>query len=181
MTCIVGLVGADRIYIGADSAGTDSQMGQTIRRDGKLFQNGPYLIGFSGSYRVGQLIQYAGLPEPAQNDDLPRFMVTTFIESVRQILKAGGVAQKKEEVESGGFFLVAIRGRLFNIASDYQVGESADPFDATGSGERSALGAMYAMKDATLGPTVKITTALEAAERYHAAVRRPFVIRELMT
>ena len=172
MTAIVGVVHDGRVYIGGDSAGS-SEYRITQRADPKVFRNGLYVMGFTTSYRMGQLLRHA-FEAPAPTGDLDKFMSTTWIDAVRECLKTGGWASRENEQESGGTFLVGIRGRLFSIGGDYQVGEAADGYDAVGSGNEIALGAMYA----TVGqpPKQRIRVALEAAERFNPGVRGPFTI-----
>ena len=62
---------------------------------------------------------------------------------------------------------------------DFQVGELHDPFAAVGCGMDLAHGALYALRDSDLDPESKVRLALEAAERFSAGVRRPFVIERL--
>jgi hypothetical protein len=171
VTAIVGLVHDDRVYIGGDSAGI-ADYSVTIRADAKVFRNGPYLLGFTSSFRMGQLLRYA-LQPPAPGTDLDRFMVTTFVDAVRDCLKAGGFATKDSEAESGGTFLVGVAGRLFRVEADYQVGESVDQYDAVGCGADIALGALHATAD--FPPKRRISLALEAAAKHSAGVRGPFV------
>lgn len=176
MTCIVGVVHKGKVYMGADSAGTNDALGSTIRVDKKIFQNGPYLMGFTSSYRMGQLLAYAfDPPKPHDDEDLMRFMVTDFINEARHCLITGGFAEKKDEVETGGNFLVGYKGRLFNVQSDFQVGESFHGFDACGCGEDLALGSLFTTKTQT-DPKKRIKTALMAAGEFSAGVRPPYHI-----
>lgn len=57
MTCIIGLENKGKVYMGADSA---SSNGYSINVSGnpKLFRSGPFLIGFTSSWRMGQLLQH---------------------------------------------------------------------------------------------------------------------------
>lgn len=176
MTCIVGLVDGGRVWMGGDSAGT-AGWDLIVRADRKVFRNGPYVMGFTTSFRMGQLLRHGfeppALPEPPA--DLEAFMATTFIDAVRERLKAGGWASKTNEQEQGGNFLVGVRGRLFEIGSDYQVGESLDGYAAVGCGDQVAHGALFASRGR---PAMdRIVTALVAAERFSAGVRRPFAVR----
>lgn len=123
MTAIVGLVHKNRVHLAGDSAGVGGYQ-LTVRADGKVFRNGPYVMGFTHSFRMGQLLRHS-LTAPHPEGDLDAFMVTTFIDAVRTCLKDGGHARKDSEQEEGGTFLVGIAGRLFTVYSDYQVGESA--------------------------------------------------------
>src|SRR5262249_25546320 len=132
-----------------------------------------YVFGFTDSFRMGQLIRYAFDP-PSPTERLDKFMATTFIDALRTCLKEGGYARKESEQESAGTFLVGVAGRPFRSGSDYQVGESVDAYDAVGSGDDLALGALYATSDRR--PKERIRIALSAAERFSAGVRRPFTI-----
>jgi ATP-dependent protease HslVU (ClpYQ) peptidase subunit len=173
MTAIVGLVHRKTVYIGGDSAGA-SGWSLTVRADSKVFHNGDYLFGFTTSFRMGQLIRYA-LEPPRPSGDTDRFMATTFIDAVRECLKAGGWARKDSEREEGGTFLVGVRGRLFTVYEDYQVAEAADGFAAVGCGDELALGALFATATTRMPPRRRIEVALSAAERFSAGVRGPFV------
>jgi len=174
MTCIAGVVHNGKVYIGGDSAGSFGHS-LNVRADRKVFKSGEFLYGFCGSFRMGQLLQHSlKVPDRNPDRDPHEYMVTDFINAVRECLKAGGYAEKHDDVETGGNFLVGYSGRLFQVESDYQVGEAFDGWDASGSGFEVALGALYATRK--LPPRKRIETALEAAERYGAYVRRPFHI-----
>lgn len=172
MTAIVGLVQDGAVHLGGDSAGV-SGWSMTVRADTKVFHNGPYLFGFTTSFRMGQLLRWAELPEP--EGDLERFMCTSFIDAIRTCLKAGGWAKTDAEREEGGDFLVGIGGRLFEVHSDYQVGEPADGYAAVGCGYDLALGALFATAHLEMDAEDRLELALEAAERFSAGVRAPFV------
>ena len=175
MTCIVGVVDGNRVVIGGDSAGVGGLHLQ-IRKDPKVFRNGPFLFGCTSSFRMIQLLQYAFVPPPHHPPELDdsAFMATAFVNAVRDCLKDGGFAAKDRDVESGGTFLVAYRGRLYEVADDYQVGEMADPYNAVGCGYSYALGSLYATEGQDA--EARVTKALEAAERHNAGVRGPWVI-----
>lgn len=191
MTCIVGLVHAPRgsrgkapektVYIGADSA---SVLGWTSRVTSlpKVFQRGPFLIGYTSSFRMGQLLQHA-LAVPPQGtgkkdqDDM-KFMVTVFAEHVRALLKERGMSKVEANSESGGQFLVGYRQRLYSIMSDFQVNEMADGYDAVGSGAEYALGALRALGP-EMPPKTRVRRALEVSAHFSMAVCPPFYVRSL--
>ena len=172
MTCIVGVVEGDTVWIGGDSAGVGG-LSLTVRADAKVFTNGSMVFGFTASFRMGQLLRHA-LTVPDHDPRVPveKYMATTFIDAVRACLKSHGWASKKDENEIGGDFLVGYRGRLFSIESDYQVGESVDGYAATGCAHDVARGALFATPGLAARPRVLL--ALEAAERCSAGVRGPF-------
>ena len=177
MTCIVGLIHKKKVYIGGDSAGT-AGLALTIRKDPKVFKVGKFLIGYTSSFRMGQLLRF-NLNPPAHYPDMDvlKYMVTSFIDKVRQCLKGGGYAAKKDEVEQGGVFLIGYKGRLFKISGDYQVGEAIDHYEAAGCGEDIAYGSLFS--SSKMKPRERIRIALEAAEHHSAGVRAPFIIQSI--
>jgi ATP-dependent protease HslVU (ClpYQ) peptidase subunit len=178
VTCIVGLVHDTNIIMGGDAAGV-SGTDLIQRKDGKVFINGSCIMGFTSSFRMGQLLRYRlKIPAQKEEQDLFDFMVNDFVDAVRDCLKTGGFAEKDKERESGGTFLVGYAGRLFEISSDFQVGESIDNFASCGCGSNYALGAMFATSG-TANPRHRVEAALKAAEHFSAAVRSPFTIMSL--
>ncbi|WP_085034631.1 hypothetical protein [Ensifer aridi] len=172
MTCIVGLVNNGSVHIGGDSAASSGHS-LTIRADRKVFRKQDFIFGFTTSFRMGQLLAHSfEPPERHAKTDVFAFMVTEFVNALRRCLQDGGFAQRHNEAERGGTFLVGYAGRLFKITSDYQVGESVDDLDACGCGEEIALGALFASRNSP--PHERLTIALKAAERFSTGVRGPF-------
>src|SRR6266446_9012271 len=174
MTCIVGLADKGRVFIGGDSAGVDGSYRLTVRADRKVFRNGDFVMGFTSSFRMGQLLAFNfNPPKPRLGTDLMAYMVTDFIDAARSSMKLGGYARVKEGAEEGGSFLVGYAGRLFHIADDFQVGESTHGFDACGCGDQIALGSLRSTRQWE-DPNARLKEALEAAEAFSAGVRGPF-------
>lgn len=178
MTCIVGIAQGGKVYLGGDSAGI-AGFDLTIRSDPKVFRKGPFLIGYTSSYRMGQLLRFRFDPpahHPPEMDPF-EFMATTFIDAVRECLSTGGYAKKENEQEEGGCFLVGYRGVLYCVGEDYQVGIASSGFDAVGCADAAARGALYATRGDD--PETRIRVSLEAAEHCNIGVRGPFVIERL--
>jgi len=176
MTCIIGLEQDGKVYIGADSG---CASGWTVRqtRLPKVFWRDPFLIGYTTSFRMGQILQHHLTVEPQDGEDDDMYMVCKFAEAVRKCLKEGGFAKVEHNVNEGGIFLVGYKGRLYRVSTDFQVNSMADGYDACGCGEDFALGAMYVLGE--LAPKVRIRRALEATACFCGAIRRPFVIRQM--
>lgn len=173
MTCIVGVERRGAVWIGGDSAGTASNMHQRVRKDPKVFVKGDFIIGFCGSFRMGDLLKHTlQLPEPQVGDDDATYMVNDFVNAVRDCLQE---ENKKGEEKLDPNFLVGYRGKLYNIEGDYQVGRPAAGFDAVGCGADVAIGAMH-VSAGSWNPRKRIQRALEASALNNAAVRPPFII-----
>ncbi len=180
MTCIAGILDKDGvIYIGGDSAGVGG-LGLHIRADEKVFVNNKMIMGFTSSFRMGQLLRYKfSPPEFFGQKDVYDYMVNDFINGVRKCLKDGGFAKKKDEVEEGGTFIVGYKSRLFYVQDDYQIGEMRENFIAVGCGDDIALGSLYSTKNTKMKSEERIELALKSAEQFSAGVRSPFVIKKL--
>ena len=174
MTCIVGLVHGDRVIIGGDSAGVTQGWGIQARNDSKVGNVGEFVIGFTDSFRMGQVLLYRFKP-PLIEGELMAYMVGPFIDELRRTLRSAGYAERINDRETGGTFLVGVRGRLFRISSDYQVGESRDAYDSVGCGADIALGSMYSSGLVIdNAPKARVMEALAAAQHFSGGVRQPF-------
>ena len=179
MTCIVATRERGSITVGADSLGS-SDYDCEVRRDPKIGCVGPYIFGYAGSFRVGQIILYDfEPPEPAYKtaDYLYPFMVTEFISKLRDTLKDAGAMSIKnmaEEVD-GGDIIIGIHGQIFYIQCDLQVGWPNQPFAAIGSGAPYALGAMHSAYKLKKRGNMLLYAGLEAAEAFSTGVRPPFI------
>lgn len=173
MTCIVGLQHDGKVTIGGDSAGV---LGYdiTVRADSKVFTLGPYVMGFAGSFRMGQLLHHTFKPKPPTGN-LDRFMVAQFIPGLMDCLKVGKWLYNENGRREGGIFLVGVNGRLFCIEDDFQVGHGIDGYLAIGCGDNIALGSLHSTTGQA--PRARVKAALSAAAHHSAGVTPPFVIK----
>jgi hypothetical protein len=180
VTAVVGLVHDGDVYMGADSAGSSTSY-IALRSDPKVFITGSYLIGYTTSFRMGQLLKYSfEAPKPPDtSDDLMRFMATEFIDAIRSCFKSGGWSEIEKNRETGGSFLVGVSGRLFEVEGDYQLSEETQGYAACGSGALVALGSMHTTAYTSFGPYKRIELALKAAEYFTPGVRGPYNILTL--
>lgn len=177
MTCIVGIVSDGKVFVGGDSAAAEGWEVRPTQLK-KVFRLGKLVIGYTSSFRMGQILQYHLNVPPEKKDDKDdlAYMASTFAEAVRSCLKDFGFSKVSENQEEGGTFLVGYKGKLYCVHSDFQVNEMIDGMDAVGCGRQYALGAMRVLEH--LPPEERITRALEVAAYFSAAVLSPFVVLE---
>ena len=176
MTCIVGYECDGKVFMGGDSASTGGT-NQRISKSDKVFTRGKFLIGYTSSFRMGQVLRFQlNVPHQSEDQEDYEYMCTTFVNSVIQLFKSSHFI--KDDANEGGTFLVGYKNKLYIVDNDFQVNISEDPFESCGSGSDIAMGAMKILHETCngLSPAKKITMALEAASRYNAAVRPPFII-----
>lgn len=176
MTCVIGLVESGKVWMGGDSA-SGSGLNMRISKIPKVWRQGEFLFGTSGSWRTSQVLMYKFAIKPQLDDtSIEQYMVSEFVESLRQCLKEAGLLKNGDNYEEGNIWgLVGYRARLFSIYSDLQVNEYADSLDTLGSGSEYAMGAMLALAH-TLKPRKRIRRALEIAATHNNGTAPPFTI-----
>lgn len=176
MTCIAGVVEKGTVYIGSDSIATNG-WNSLISQVPKVFRKGDMLIGYCGSFRMGQLIQYALKVEPQtdEQDDM-EYLVTTWTNAVRTCFRDGGILKADSGVETGVELLIGYRGALYQTAEDFQVNRYG-AIAAIGAGEQYALGALRALNEQP--PKKRIEAALKIAGELSAYVTGPYTVKKL--
>jgi ATP-dependent protease HslVU (ClpYQ) peptidase subunit len=179
MTCIVAIAQNGTVYMGSDHAASDDKSGWIIsRKEPKVFKVGQYGIGFTDSFRMGQILQYNWTPPkytPTKtNSGLDKFMRTKFIDSIKDAFSQHGFGSHSPGQDAeGGIFIVGVEGRVFTVDEDFHVGEAVVNYMAEGSGAMFALGALYATKNQK-NPKMRMKVALEAATEFSMSVAPPF-------
>jgi ATP-dependent protease HslVU (ClpYQ) peptidase subunit len=176
VTCVCGIVDRGAVHLGADSIAIAGYT-MEVRATPKVVRRDWFVIGCAGSFRAWDVLAYRFAPTPppaSPSFDLHRYMATDFVDELRTVLKAHGVMVVENNAEEvNASLIVGIRGRLFTLDDDLQVGESTTAYAAIGCGRDLALGALYAVGKKG-SPRSRLTTALRAAQTFSAGVRAPF-------
>lgn len=180
MTCIVGLIENGITYIGGDSCGSNGYS-KTIRTDKKVFKlkdTPNAILGYTSSFRMGQLLMYAtDLIDKRDEPNIDHeYLVTKFIPNVIKLFENGGYSRNKNGEKEGGSFLLGYKDMLYHIEDDYQVGIPIDNYDACGCGEYYALGSLKTTENLGLTPIERIHLALQSASKFSIGVSAPFYI-----
>lgn len=172
MTCIVAIEHEGAVYMGSDRAGSDGWGIGTVAA-AKTFQNGPLLIGYTTSFRMGQLLQHALVP-PTQTLtwDVDRWVATDLMAAVRATYGAHGWDEVESNKAVGGNFLLAVQGRAYEIQSNYSFIRNVSGEYAVGSGEMYAKGSLHSTRGRD--PMERLRMALEAAAEMSPSVAGPF-------
>jgi len=177
VTCIVGLVENGVVYMGSDSASSNGWTIGAVSHP-KLFDKGEFLIGYTSSFRMGQILEkYFAPPKQTKDEGNYEYLIGKVVEHVREIFKDHAFAETKDGAESGGTFLVGYRGGLYEIQSDYAVLEFDRQYGAVGSGYPMALGSLYSCWH--LSPVDRIKRSLQAAGFLTESVAAPYYFMKL--
>ena len=178
MTCIIGYIDKNKkLWMGADSVGATDSM-KTRRKDTKLFRNKDFLIGYTSSFRMGQLLRFKWNPPKQHNKSDYKYMCTDVIDSIRICLKENGYAKIQNNEEEIGTFLIGYKNKLYKIEEDLQVEECIDNFNACGSGVYFAIGALNILSKLNLSALEICKKTLETASKFNPFVGKPFVIKK---
>lgn len=172
MTCIAGLIDKNgKGYIASDSVGSNGH-NKSVYKNKKIFKKGNLLIGYTTSYRMGQLLEHnLTIPERKVGQLLDNYMYVDFVNAVRALFRDNGYLKVDNNTESGGTFLIITEGRIFKMEDDLCLLETSDNFDAVGSGQNFAQATLYILNKYTkLTPEKQLTEAIECASRYIATV-----------
>jgi ATP-dependent protease HslVU (ClpYQ) peptidase subunit len=145
MTCIVGIERNGKCYLGGDRAGSDDWSIEQVTEP-KIFKVNDLIIGYTSSFRFGQLIQYQ-MPEVKVVGEMPDIIYLSAVvaKEIRKLLKDDGYAAITNNEEVGGIALIGFNGKIYRLQGDYSVVRSGTGFNAVGSGDMVAKGAMHAM------------------------------------
>lgn len=160
MTTIAGMQHKTGCVIAADSQTTWGERPFNSFGIDKIVERNGYLIAVAGDGRAADILNYSWKPPRCNaSGDLYGFVVSKVIPSMRKALADGGWKDSSDSKDDNGIdALIAIRGQLFSIASDFTVLRDENGFYGAGSGGNYAVGALEAGAD--------IQTAVEIAMKY---------------
>ena len=190
MTCIIGMIHENKIYMGCDSAGVNEYGNASLTAIPKVFKrwNDSFIFGYSGSFRLGQILQYSF---PFGDEVVPiktpdEYMIGTFVGRLRDALNKEGFMKKENNLETmDANFLVGVKllednkPHLYCVQSDLQCTRFTPPVLSIGSGYQYALGAMTAYGRIDLNPMQRIEKSLEIAALHCSTVRGPFHVESI--
>ena len=146
MTCIVAMVEDGVVHMAGDKLGSNGYT-KSISERSKVFINGDFLMGYTTSFRMGQLLEFSWNPPEkmgSMSDD--KFFYFTVINSIKSLFKEDGFSGKSEE---GGTFLIGYKGKLYKVQSDYAVFEVTN-YTACGCGEDEAETVLFTFEKVQL-------------------------------
>ncbi len=183
MTCIVGLEYEGKVYIGGDSCSSNGDRYITSSEDKIFFvetRDDKFLIGGAGTSRGKDILTYNFNPTRANKDDSDdKFMRTIVVDAAKDAFKnCGHESASQGHQRSYNNFLIAYKGHLYKMGSDYAIINYHNTYAVIGSGQEVALGSLWTSRD-WKDPKKRIMTALEAAEAVISSVRSPMYIKTL--
>ena len=172
MTCIVAIETPTGVWMGGDRMASTTRNAIDMDQP-KVFRNGPALIGNCGSIRQHQLLQYVlSIPAHSLSWDVDRWVAVDLTRAMLEMAEQWKASYVKDNVSHSHNALLAIRGRCYELQSDYSFTRCRTGEYAIGSGYEYAFGALHATRGRE--PKERIRTALEAAAERCPTVAGPF-------
>ncbi len=179
MTCIVGLIDNNKLYMGSDSRVTTGHILPV--NDSKILIRENMLIGISGDVRYSNIIEhYLNIPYHRNDVLTMEYICTDFITSLRTIIEEQKFSEERNKVSSvpnDSMILIGYKNKLYSIWGDYSVVEFYDYY-AIGSGGSYAVGSLETTRNMNLDPKKRIELALESACKFSVWCAPPFNIIE---
>lgn len=179
MTCIVGLVKGDTVWLGGDRAATDGGLNRTLIKEPKVFEKNHIGFGVCGLPKVMDALQHAIEIPPYSGEDDKGYLVAKVIPAVREGLKKLECTEEHNGQQYfHGAMLIGFMGRLYQLEANFQLVESANGFGAVGSGAEPALGSLRSSKG---NPKDRLLEALKVSAENNAGVAPPFDVIAIKT
>ena len=175
MSCVVGLIDKGKVWMGADGIATTDEGEKRPIKTVKLISNGPYLFGFSGKVRPGQLLQPHYFDPPPNILDLPDALIELYGE------KGCLITTDEQTSVILNNILIGYKRKIYEILLDFQLNEVIGGFTAIGAGCLFAFGSLHtSFKLAPdMDPKERIKLALETASEYLTSCGPPYEIRSM--
>lgn len=182
MTAIAAFVDSKKtVWMGGDAAATGTSLDLSTLSHPKVLAKKGLVLGYSGSIRMGNILEHCFDPPPHDPDmRIEAYVCTSFLPSLRDAFASHCYAKSGAGEHMPSDFLIGHQGRILRIQSDFGLLCRNDPYDSCGSGEDICLGALHVLgHDKNADGRKVVLRALEAAEANSAAVRGPFTILKL--
>lgn len=146
MTCIIAKIHENKVHMVGDKEGSNGFITTTFTKTPKVFKVDDFLLGYTTSFRMGQILQYSWEPPKKSLDDSDDYYIYKHIvDSIKKCFVDNDFGHKPEDEFQAGNFLIGWKGRLFEMQNNLSLMEH-DEFASVGCGCYHAVAAMKTMK-----------------------------------
>lgn len=179
MTTLVGIQGRSWALLGSDTRITsDGAIYRMPKNQSKIVEVDGIMIASAGDVRGGNILEHGlKIPKVTVKSD-EQFITSYFIPAIRQAFSDAGYEKTLEGISTHETeFLVAYKGKIYEIDSDYSWVQDSRNIYALGSGGAIALGALATLVGDSITKTEARKWALKAldiASSYNADTAPPY-------
>ena len=172
MTCIVAMVFNNEVFMAGDLMGSNG-FTKKVYPDSKVFKNGDFVIGYTDSFRMGQILQYNWVQPPRIEGLTDRqFLQVDVIESMREAFNVYGYGSKEGREDIGGNFIIGYKGAIYEMQPNFSILKHED-FAAVGSGQYHAEASLALLSEEVATPeecVLALGKSIENAARFTTGV-----------
>ena len=117
MSTVIGVVQDGKVWMGVDSYATTADGDRRHMIVEKMFVNGPYLIGYIGAVRNGQVLKAHCFDPPENVLDFPDLIIDQF----RKKGCLGTTPETQTVMQEGNLLIATMDGKLYEILMDFQI------------------------------------------------------------
>jgi len=175
MTCIVAFKQNDNTYIAGDMLGSDGYSKKLIAQP-KVFKNGNLYIGYTTTFRYGQVLEHVWTPPRhiAQDKSDMRYLVEDVVPSLISCLKSANM-KELEGHQGFGECVIVYNKSIYRMQADNSMLPYED-FACCGSGEISAAAIMeWHTKDGQLNNSFSVEKLFETLSKVCVGVSKEHV------
>lgn len=180
MTCICGIAAEGKVWLAGDRMASNGFIKYESTRP-KVFKNGSFLIGYTTSFRMGQLLEFKWSEPPrisSKTDE--EYLFTDVIDSIKKVFKDNDWSSGDQGEDAGGQFLIGFRGKLYEMQPNFSL-MGCGVLASVGSGMYHAAATIYNLQKHTDLSTEEIMgEAIETASKFVVSVGSDFDIVEGM-
>jgi ATP-dependent protease HslVU (ClpYQ) peptidase subunit len=165
VTTIVGIQTATYAILGSDTQITYGERAFCGDGQNKILNRNGIIFGVAGDAYAGQILSHLwSAPTLKSTKDLDGFVASVIVPSMRSVLSNNGYDPDKERGNDGGIdILLAISGRLYQLASDLTYFRDKNGFHAIGTGGDFSLGYLYSKKNVLEGTETTVAKTIRSA------------------
>jgi len=179
MTIIVGFTKNNKVYIGGDKLASDSYFKEEIKSS-KVFKNKHLLIGFTTSFRFGDILEYSFEPPSDRKSYMSdkHYIVDSLIPAIRKTLEHNKYCDSDSTSESGTA-LIGYNGNLYKLQDDWSIIQNSTNIMAIGSGAEYALGALEVLHKTEKSPKKILSKVIKITSKYSPSVSKANTVLSL--
>lgn len=166
MTIVAAIETKEGTHFGCDAAGSSKGFIASYKQK-KIFRNGPFIFGVSGSFRLMQIIQWMKIV-----DDGESLCLSKFVLDLKAILRESEMFNGDSSESLPGSVLFSMNGKLYEMQNDWSILRSEAGYSAIGSGDAYVYGSFFSTE--RMDPKERIRIAMKASAKYDPNVQGPF-------
>jgi ATP-dependent protease HslVU (ClpYQ) peptidase subunit len=150
MTCIVAFRDEEEnIILAGDKMGSDSYS-KMIVKEPKVFKNGDFAIGYTDSFRMGQLLKHVWTPpERKMEQETDNYLYADVTKSLREMFKENGFGD--DDNNDFGAFIMIYEDRILEMQGEMSLLEHETDIVSVGAGCYHATAALQVLLEYDLG------------------------------